>query len=324
MATPATFDISAPLTETFGAIVQPPSGSSALPDPGDVMRFFAERGAIILRGFPFTKASFTEFSNAACAGFSSYVGGGFRFRGLDRQSKDASGTVLSTTGSTQSFPIALHGEMYYQTQRPDVLWFFCEKAPARRGQTTVADGAALFAGLSDASKDLLRSRQLLYVRQLGAADWPTTFQTEDPEAMKRICAANGTSVAMAPDGSIRTEYRAAAIRPGRDGRETFINNALMLWQFEAGFRAGLASALLGDDVKQLPLVVRLDDGSELPASLVEDVERAGEACTVEIVWQEGDIAIVDNRRILHGRRKTGGEAREILVRLGELGAATAA
>ena len=240
MATHSTFDISAPLTETFGAIVQPPTSGAALPDPGDVMRLLAERGAIILRGFPFTRASFTEFSNAACAGFSSYVGGGFRFRGLDRQSKDASGTVLSTTGSTQSFPIALHGEMYYQEQRPDVLWFFCEKAPPRRGQTTVADGAALFAGLSDASKDLLRSRRLLYVRQLGAADWPTTFQTEDPDAMKRICAANGTSVTMAPDGSIRTEYRAAAVRPGRGGRETFINNALMLWQFEAGFRAGLA------------------------------------------------------------------------------------
>ena len=289
------------------------------------MRLLAERGAIILRGFPFTRASFTEFSNAACARFSSYVGGGFRFRGLDRQSKDASGTVLSTTGSTQSFPIALHGEMYYQEQRPDVLWFFCEKAPSaprpdhrrrRRGalRRTLrrVEGSAALAPAP--LRPSARRRRL-------ADDVPDRGSGRDEADLcrqrhQRRHGARRLDPHRVPRRG-RDGPAAAAARPSSTTRSCSGSS-------RPASAPGSPSALLGDDVKQLPLVVRLEDGSELPASLVADIERAGEACTVEIVWQEGDIAIVDNRRILHGRRKTGGEAREILVRLGELGAATAA
>jgi alpha-ketoglutarate-dependent taurine dioxygenase len=304
------------IAPTFGCLLEPHT-PGVLPQRDEVLARFAEHGAVIMRGFPFTKDNFVAFSDACCASFSAYIGGGFRFRALDRESKDASGTVMTTTGSTQSFGIPLHGEMYYLVDRPDMLWFFCAAAPARKGQTTIADGAEVFAKLSGASKDFFRERGLMYVRELSAADWPTTFQTSDPAELKRLCDANHMTLQMRDDGSIRTEFVTTAVSTV-GGREIFINNALMLWQFEAGFRAGLAKPLLGDDVTQLPLVARAGDGSELPEAVMKDLEEVCEAQTVEITWQTGDVVMVDNRRILHGRRKTGGEAREILVRLGRL------
>jgi hypothetical protein len=158
----------------------------------------------------------------------------------------------------------------------------------------------------------------MYVRELGAEDWATTFKTTDIEQVRRICGENRMTLQVRPDRSIRTEYVHSALVRDRLGREVFINNALMLWEFEMGFRAGLAAAILGDDVKQLPLVVRFEDGSELPEALARDITAAGEAHIVEINWQRGDVVMVDNRRILHGRRKTSGDDREILVRLGRL------
>jgi alpha-ketoglutarate-dependent taurine dioxygenase len=313
------FPITSRLAPTFGALVEA-HASADIPDAAAAMTLFEEHGAVVLRGFGFTKESFTTFSDVCCAGgFSAYVGGGFRFRGLDRESKGANGTLLSTTGSTQSFGIPLHGEMYYQAERPDMLWFFCEHAPARKGQTTVADGHALFERLSSESQALLQSRQLLYVRELSAADWSTTFQTTDVGELERICQRNGMTLDVQPDGGIRTEYLSPPVQ-NVGGRPVYINNAQMLWEFEAGFNLGLAKGLLGDDVKHLPLVVRLDDGSPLPEGVMKDVAEAGEACTVEITWQKGDVVMVDNRRILHGRRKTGGEQRQILVRLGTIAA----
>ncbi len=309
------------LGETWGGVLSGEPGDP-LPDPAAVMRLFLEQRALLLRGFPFTKESFTTFSDACCSRFSSYVGGGFRFRGLDRESKGASGTLLLTTGSTQAFGMPLHGEMHYQRDRPDMLWFYCERPPAQKGQTTVADGRAVFDRLSDGTKTLLRERQLLYVRELSASDWTTTFQTSDVEELRRICHENRMSLDIRDDGSIRTEYRAPAIEQTHDGSEAFVNNALLLWEFEASFRSGQSAAVLGGDLKNLPLVVRLDDGLPLPAPLMEEVAAACEACTVDITWQKGDVVMVDNHRILHGRRKATGD-REILVRLGAIGDAPA-
>jgi alpha-ketoglutarate-dependent taurine dioxygenase len=47
-----------------------------------------------------------------------------------------------------------------------------------------------------------------------------------------------------------------------------------------------------------------------------DVKSCAEALTAKISWQQGDMALIDNHRILHGRNQTDGGARSILVRMG--------
>src|SRR5262249_41127460 len=132
-------DLVIPLAETFGVMIT--SGATgALPAVKDVMSTFETAGAVLLRGFAVDTETFVDFSGRCCGSFSKYVGGGIRFRALDRANLGAGGTLMSTTGQTQAFAIPLHGEMYYQKNRPDILWFYCRSAPARAGQTTLADG----------------------------------------------------------------------------------------------------------------------------------------------------------------------------------------
>jgi alpha-ketoglutarate-dependent taurine dioxygenase len=305
------------LSPTFGILVQAHEGAG-LPDPHAMMDVFEQSGALLLRGFPFTSDAFVAFSDQCCTSFSSYIGGGIRFRSLNRAALGAGGTLLSVTGGTQSFAIPLHGEMYYQKDRPDMLWFYCQRAPATRGQTTLADGRAIFEGLTAPSKELLSAMQLRYIRELGPEDWPTSFQTHNLEELHRLCSANDLSLEVRPDNSVHIEFVSPGIN-STDGYQTFINNAILLWHFERALRSGAAAQLLGDDVAQNPpLVVRFDDGSELPQWLMEDIDNVAEQQTVEITWQDSDVLLVDNRRILHGRRKSQGSDREILVRLGNL------
>ena len=304
-----------PLAGTFGQIIQPqqPDG---LPDPEAVMETFRHSGAVLLRGFPFTVESFTAFSDQCCPRFSKYVGGGIRFKALDRAARDASGTVLSTTGSTQSFSIPLHGEMYYQKDRPDLLWFYCATPPLTRGQTTLADGREMFAKLSERSKGLLRDKRLKYERDLTPDDWHTAFLTDDIEELRRLCQVNELSLEVMPDNSVRIDFIESALTHF-EGKEAFINNAVLLWDFEKLMREGFASKLFGDDQPAKPhMVVRFEDESELPGWLMDDIERVAEEVTVDVNWQAGDLVMVNNRGILHGRRKTVGEERDILVRLG--------
>ena len=77
------------LSPTFGCLIESQAPGVA-PDRDEVLARFNEQGAVILRGFPFTKDSFVAFSDSCCASFSAYIGGGFRFRALDREAKDAS------------------------------------------------------------------------------------------------------------------------------------------------------------------------------------------------------------------------------------------
>ncbi len=307
-----------PLSPDFGSILEPAPGAT-LPDPAEVMRLGQEAGALLLRGFSFELESFVEFTNRCCPAFSAYVGGGIRFRALNRDSLGAGGTVMSTTGSTQSFPIPLHGEMYYQKLRPDVVWFFCRQAPAEHGQTTVADGRLVFERLSPRTRDTLLSSRIRYIRELAADDWATSFMTDDPGELKRICDANDMTLEMRSDRSARIEYVAPAVFPAGENRHSLINSAILLWEFERAVVSGAAVAVLGAGAPEKPpMVVRFEDGREIPEQIMREIEEAADSATVRLNWRNGDVALVDNRVVMHGRRKTIGADRKVLVRLGNL------
>jgi alpha-ketoglutarate-dependent taurine dioxygenase len=311
------FQIS-PLSPTFGLMLEAAPGDP-LPDPAEVMRLGLEAGALLLRGFALDLDSFVDFTNRCCPGFSTYVGGGIRFRALNRDSLGAGGTVMSTTGSSQSFPIPVHGEMYYQKQRPDVLWFYCQQAPSEHGQTIVADGRLVFERLSPATREILCSKRLRYIRELSAEDWATSFMTEDPGELKRICDANDLALEVRPDRSVRIEYLAPAVFPAGEGRHALINSAILLWEFERAVVSGAAAAVLGAGAPEKPpMVVRFEDGQEIPEAIMREIEQASDSATVRLNWRNGDVAMVDNRFVMHGRRKTVGAERKILVRLGNL------
>jgi hypothetical protein len=275
---------------------------------------------VLLRGFRFDRDSFIGLSDACCPEFSQYVGGGFRFRALDRVAFGAGGTLLSVTGDTQSFSIPLHGEMYYQSERPDVLWFYCEQPAEQAGETTVADGRELFRRLSRHVQQTFRDRKLRYVRELADGDWQVMFRTHNRDDVRSFCERSAMQFEAISDGSIRTDYTSPAIHSDMNGDEVFINSALILWAFERALCSGRAPSIAGLDRQGVrpPLFVRQEDGSPLCDAWVEEVERIAEEIRLKVAWQRGDVLAVDNSWVLHVRRKAVGEGRMILVRLGYL------
>jgi alpha-ketoglutarate-dependent taurine dioxygenase len=58
----------------------------------------------------------------------------------------------------------------------------------------------------------------------------------------------------------------------------------------------------------------LDDGSQIPATAVDEFERLADAASYAIRWREGDVAVVDNSRVMHARGPVRDPARRILAR----------
>jgi alpha-ketoglutarate-dependent taurine dioxygenase len=70
-----------------------------------------------------------------------------------------------------------------------------------------------------------------------------------------------------------------------------------------------------EGLKRTSSVVRLEDGSKIPAEVVREIEAVSEACTVELPWWDGDLIMIDNTRVLHGRRAFNDQKRAILIRM---------
>ena len=63
-------------------------------------------------------------------------------------------------------------------------------------------------------------------------------------------------------------------------------------------------------------MVSFDDGAPVPASTRLSVLRTCNRAMARIEWLAGDVAMVDNSRMMHGRMPFEDTGREIHVRMG--------
>jgi alpha-ketoglutarate-dependent taurine dioxygenase len=300
------------LSPTFGGIVD--AAQTALEEI-DVGAMLAQRGALLFRGFAFDLEGFKQFSRQHSGEFSDYEGGAFRAGALNRQTIGGDPTVLTTTGHSQGFPISLHGEMHYLKHPPEILWFYCERPSATDGQTTLCDGRTLWNGLSPEAQAYFRATKICYSRHLEDGDWQTTFGTESLDRVAQICARE--SMEWSYDENTRTvttRYICDALREG----EVFINNILPVLDGEWAYSSGWVEKNLASEKGKAkpPLMVRAEDGSPIPDDVLQSVKKSAKAHTIDLNWQAGDVCMVDNLRVMHGRRQATDSNRSILVRMG--------
>jgi len=285
--------------------------------PEEVVAGLREHGAVLVAGHGASLEEFIGLSDALGHDWGDYRGGGFRYTSLDRRSIDPAGTVLTATGETQEFPVPLHGEMYYLPRQPRLLWFMCAVPPPDGvgGETTLCDGSALLERLSPETRGYLEANRLAYRRLLRSGEWQETFGTDDVEVARARCAENETALEHDPEtDSVRTVYVTSAILPGPDGRPGYMGSLMPVYFAEAGRRQQIAATGQGE---LPPLTVRAEDGGEIPMAVVHEALAAGSAMETAVPWSAGDVLVVDNARVLHGRTASQSPERMVYVRMGE-------
>lgn len=311
-----------PLNQTFGQIIQGNSSKNILDlDQEEVINIFRESGTVHFKNFNTSADTFIKFTHLYCQDFSTYQGGGLRWGVLDRQAINNVETLLTTSGHSQGFPIELHGEMYYLKNHPAILWFYCENPPeqGKGGQTTVCDGREVFKSLRESTKKFFQNQHIKYIRNLKNGEWQTAFQTDDLSVVQQFCDDNDTKLIIDSEtGNLATEYSCSAIVTSRDGEDVFINNLLLIYLAEWAINSGwFAENVSGMQNASPQLLVRMSDGSPIPEDIIEELCQISDKLTVDIQWEKGDIIMIDNTKILHGRREATGSNRKIFVRMGE-------
>lgn len=293
-------------------------------DPGSFLRWFeSERnlieekllahGAILFRGCGVsTPAAFSRFVKSVTPATLDYVDGN------SPRTRIARGVYTSTEYPAQYF-ISLHNELSYSHSWPEKLFFCCVVAAPEGGETVVADSREILARLDPALVEEFTRRQVRYIRNLHGGNglgpsWQDTFETSERSAVEAFCQQSEMEHEWLPDGGLRvSQVRPAVIRHPKTGDPVWFNQAD---QFHPSTHPPEVYSslveLYGDQPESLPQNVRFGDGGEIDAASLDAVREAARAAMVPVSWQEGDLLIVDNVMVAHGRMPFQG-SRKILV-----------
>ncbi|HUG66125.1 MAG TPA: TauD/TfdA family dioxygenase [Pirellulaceae bacterium] len=271
----------------------------------------AVHGAILFRGFPLVTAQ----------DFDVFIGGfGFpNFAYKDSLSNavrtNFTERVFSANEAPADVTIYLHHEMAQTPIYPSKLLFFCEHAAETGGATPLCRSDVLYDQLAKRCPEFLQAcekKGLRYTNVMPALDdpasgmgrsWQSTFRRETREEAESRMRELGYSWEWLEDGCLRaTTPRLQAVRQVPSGRKTFFN------QLIAAFKGWK------DSRNDPSHAITLGDGTPLDRDAVILAADLAEALTFDIPWQAGDVALIDNYVVMHGRRTFTGK-RKILASL---------
>jgi alpha-ketoglutarate-dependent taurine dioxygenase len=271
----------------------------------EVITAFKATGAIVFKGFGLDVDAFEQFTNRFSADYMDNKGSG-SYRETVNAGSD--GTIQNVAyiygvGKQRTFPLPLHADRSYVKSQPPLMWFLCRRPAAEGGQTTICDGVRVYESLSDRTRELFETQRIKYVRHYRDGEWQVLYHSHDLDEVRRFCDDNDLTLKVNADRSIDTEFLKPAVVESRWGAlKTFCNSILIVqWQ--------------EDELGRTNSVVRLEDGSRIPDDVLKELEQVTESLTENIPWETGDFAMVDNTRMLHGRRAFDDDKREIYVRM---------
>jgi alpha-ketoglutarate-dependent taurine dioxygenase len=269
-------------------------------------------GALLFRGFSlFDVAAFERAMDALSLPRMPYV-----YRSSPRTAVGA--RVFTSTEYPPQQSIGLHNENAFQRQWPLKIAFCC-LVPARSGgETPIASVRNVTGRIPASIVDAFEARGVKYVRHYRRyvdLPWETVFQVQDRDALAEFCASSDIVHEWIDDETLRTSQVCQGVaRHPVTGERLWFNQAAMFHSSSLGADAERSMvACFGRD--RLPRQAYYGDGSEISVDDLEKVGAAFEAEAVVFRWEAGDVLLLDNMLVAHGRRPFKGERKVIAALL---------
>jgi alpha-ketoglutarate-dependent taurine dioxygenase len=228
--------------------------------------------------------------------------------------------VYTSTEYPPEYTISMHNELSYAHAWPARLAFFCEVQPGGGGATPLVDGRLWLESLSPEIRDAFADG-VCYVQNLHdgmgfGKSWQDTFETESKATVEKFLDGSGSEWRWKADGGLRVKsVRPAVARHPVTGTEVWFNQADQWHPSGLGDEtAAELATLLPED--EIPQNVTFPDGSAIPAEYVRQIQEAGLAGAVNVDWRRGDLLLIDNMLVAHGRRPFTG-SRRVLVAMSD-------
>jgi alpha-ketoglutarate-dependent taurine dioxygenase len=268
-----------------------------------------EHGALLFRGFDVrTVGAFDAFAGAVSDRRGDYI-----YRSTPR-TRVGSG-IFTASEYPPDEEIPLHNENSYQRSWPTSIAFCCVTPAVSGGATPIADMREVTRDLGAERVDRFEARRVRYIRHYQPyvdLPWQTVFQTPDPVEATRYCTINDIECQWLEPGVLRTTQVCQGVaRHAVTGERLWFNQAHLFHLSSLGREE---QQLLLDTVgaERLPRNACHGDGGHIAADDLDAVRAAFRAHAVTFPWQAGDVLMLDNMQVAHGRERYRGR-REVLT-----------
>ena len=271
-------------------------------------------GALLFRGFPVTDAaSYDSF-------FSAFEYKNFTYKESLSNAVRINYTdqVFSANEAPKHVEISLHNEMAQTPIFPNIISLFCEKTADSGGATVLCRSDVVYQKIAAAKPQLtakLAEVGIQYTTIIPSGDnldsaqgrgWQSTLSVETKDQAEEKLNSLGYRWEWQSDESLLAQTKVLpAIKSLDNGRQVFFNQIIAAYQGWAGVKENPSKGLC------------FGDGSNIPKHYLDTLCAIAEETAYDLMWQNGDVAVVDNHIAMHGRRPYGGDSvRRVLVVLG--------
>jgi acyl transferase domain-containing protein/alpha-ketoglutarate-dependent taurine dioxygenase len=228
--------------------------------------------------------------------------------------------IYTSTEYPASQWIQLHNEMSYTRHWPHKVLFCCVQPAERGGETPIASSREVYELLDPRLRERFIERRVMYVRNFSPGldlSWQHVFGTTSKTEVEDYCRRAGIGFEWKGHDRLRTmQVQQSVLRHPTTAEVVWFNqaHAFHAASLEPAVREALRSEMSEDD---FPRNAYYGDGSPIEDSVIEEIREAYRRAAVTFAWQQGDVLMLENMLVAHGRAPFSG-ARRILVAMSEL------
>ena len=272
-----------------------------------------EHGAIIFKDLPVKTAEdfdqFVSFFNYETFTYEESLSNAVRINKTDK--------VFTANEAPREVEIFLHHEMAQTPTYPKNIFFFCKSASETGGETPLCRSDQLYEALLKADKALVESFEkfgVIYNSIMSSGDelisgqgrsWQKTLGVSSKNDAEEKLSKLGYSWNWIEDDNLSvTTKTLQATKELGNGQKSFFNQVIAA---SLGWKKNSENQIAP---------VRFGNGEEIKESYIELISELAQSLTLLRSWQDHDILLIDNYRVMHGRKPfAGNKNREVLVSL---------
>ena len=272
-----------------------------------------EHGAIIFKDLPVKTAEdfdqFVSTFNYDTFTYEESLSNAVRINKTDK--------VFTANEAPREVEIFLHHEMAQTPTYPKNIFFFCKSASETGGETPLCRSDQLYEALLKADKALVESFEkfgVIYNSIMSSVDelisgqgrsWQKTLGVSSKNDAEEKLSKLGYSWNWIEDDNLSvTTKTLQATKELGNGQKSFFNQVIAA---SLGWKKNSENQIAP---------VRFGNGEEIKESYIELISELAQSLTLLRSWQDHDILLIDNYRVMHGRKPfAGNKNREVLVSL---------
>ena len=267
--------------------------------------YLVKHGGILLRNFNINSVS--EF-NRMVQSFSpvllDYV-----YRSTPRTK--LGGKIYTATEYPADRVIPLHNENAYSRSWPKKIFFFSAIVASEGGETPIADSRNVYQKIDSQIKDKFERLGVMYRRNYTKGidlSWQEVFQTEEKVGVERYCKENDIEFewkTKGPELTTRQTCQATLIHP-TSGESGWFNQAHLfhISSLDESYRRSLINEL---GVENVPRNATYGNEAPFEKEALDHIREVYTQEKIKFKWHKGDVLILDNLIMAHGREAYKGE-----------------